>query len=73
MTTRPGTTIPAHVRSTQDRIWSQKSYAEKVALVGRLWLQARALKRATLRSLHPEWEETELDGAVREAMGGRRL
>jgi hypothetical protein len=72
MITRPDTTIPAHVRSAQDRIWSEKSYGEKIVLVGRLWLQARALKRATLRSLNPEWDEIELDGAVREAMGGRR-
>lgn len=72
MTTRPSTTIPADIRSAQDRIWASKSCAEKIALVGRLWLQARDLKRATLRSLHPEWDEVELDGAVREAMGGQR-
>lgn len=58
-------------RSEQDRIWASKSPAEKIDLVGKLWLQASALKRATLRSLHPEWSESELQSAVREAMSGR--
>ena len=60
------------VRELQDRLWAEKSAGEKIALVGRLWLQARALKRATLRSLHPAWDESTLEAAVREAMGGRR-
>ena len=71
-TSRPGASIPAEVRTIQNRIWAEKTYAEKIELVGRLWLQARALKRATLRSLHPEWNEHELDVAVREAMSDRR-
>ena len=72
MTPRPNSTLPADVREVQERIWTTKTYAEKIDLVGRLWLQARALKRATLRSLHPEWDELTLEAAVREAMHDRR-
>ena len=71
-TGRPGDSIPADVRAVQDRIWAEKTYAEKIELVGRLWLQARALKRATLRSLHPEWDEQTLEAAVKESMSDQR-
>lgn len=63
--------LDADARAAQTAIWSRMSPAEKIDLTGRLWLQARNLKRATLRSLHPDWSEEQVEGAVREAMGGR--
>lgn len=60
------------VNEIQTRRWREMSPGEKICLVGRMWQQARTLKRATLRSLHPEWDDQRLDAAVREAMGGKR-
>lgn len=64
--------LPDEVRRRQDAIWAARSAAEKIDLTGRLWLQARNLKRATLRSMHPDWNDARIDEAVREAMHGRR-
>lgn len=68
----PHPDLTLEAEAVQTAIWRQRSAAEKIDLVGRLWLQARNLKRATLRSLHPDWSESQLEAAVRESMRGRR-
>lgn len=40
---------------------------QRLKTVSDLWWSARALKRATLRSLHPEWSEERLSAEVRRA------
>jgi hypothetical protein len=64
--------LSPEARRIQDAIWATRTAAEKIELTGRLWLQARNLKRATLRSMHPDWTDARIEEVVREAMRGRR-
>jgi hypothetical protein len=43
------------------------SPARKLELAAKLLADARELKRAYLRQLHPEWSEQELKAKVRES------
>jgi hypothetical protein len=39
---------------------------EKLVLVDRFYRDARSLKRAALKSFHPEWKESEIDKKLAE-------
>lgn len=43
----------------------QRTPGEKLKTVSDMWWTARALKLATLRSLHPDWSEERLRQEVR--------
>lgn len=47
-------------------LFRQMSPAKKLELIGTLHLQARAWKKAALRTLHPEWTEQEVDEKTRQ-------
>lgn len=41
--------------------------AKKLALAEQLWHEARRLKEASVRTLHPDWPDSKVRQAVREA------
>ncbi len=43
------------------------SPAKKLALAEQLWHEARLLKEASVRTLHPDWPDSMVRKAVREA------
>ncbi len=43
------------------------SPAKKLALAEQLWHEARRLKEASVRTLHPDWPDSKVRQAVREA------
>ena len=43
---------------------------QKLRVAEALWREARALKRGSLATLHPEWTSEELDTATRRALTG---
>ena len=43
------------------------SPAKKLALAEQMWHEARRLKEASVRTLHPDWPESKVLQAVREA------
>jgi Rv0078B-related antitoxin len=64
--------LSPEARELQSRIWRRKTPGEKIRMVDQLWRQARIFKRATLRSLHPDWTDGQIDEALWEAMSGRK-
>ncbi len=59
------TRMNAHDKQVE--ILRQMSPARKLELAVKLASDARELKRAYLRQLHPEWSEQEVDAKVRES------
>lgn len=51
----------------QTEIFKRMTPGERWAAAQNLYWSARRLKAAWLRSLHPEWTETEVQAAVKEA------
>lgn len=49
------------------RIIREMSPAQKLRAAARLYYSARRLKAAALRAQHPEWTESDVNRAVREA------
>jgi hypothetical protein len=58
---------PMNGHAKQVEILRQMSPARKLELAAKLLADARELKRAYLRQLHPEWSEQELKAKVRES------
>jgi len=48
----------------QIEIFRKMSAADKFALVGKLFEDAKQIKKAALRDRHPSWSEEQLDKAV---------
>ena len=51
----------------QCQIYARQTPEEKLRTAHRLYLTARSLKEAALKQAHPEWSESQIQKAVREA------
>jgi len=54
-------------RSRQIEIYRRMSPAQRIGAAMQLYMTAREIKAAALRSLHPDWDEKRVEQDVREA------
>ena len=52
--------------NVRTEIFRKMTPAERIALAEQLWFEARHLKAASLRSIHPEWSEDQVMEKTRE-------
>lgn len=53
------------VHPEEIKIFRNMTPAQKVALIERYYRDAKSLKRAALKSLHPDWTDDEVEQTVK--------
>lgn len=52
-------------------VMRSKSPAERLAIAFRMWESARAIISASVRKMHPDWPEAEMEAEIAARMQGR--